>query len=312
MKKIVISGATGAIGMAIIEKCLNEGIQILVLCNPDSSRKERIPKNPLITVVSCGLAEMHDWDYSGEKDWDAFYHLAWLAPIGCGRNDLYTQTKNINYTLDAVHLAHRLGCTTFIGAGSQAEYGRYHGKLSADVPAFPETGYGIAKLCAGQMSRIECHKLGIRHVWPRILSIYGPYDGQQTMIISTIRKLLNGEKPALTQGIQQWDYLYSSDAANALLLLGEKGIDGKVYCVGSGQSFALSDYICKLRDAVDPSLELGFGEIPYDGKQVMHLCADISELQKDTGFLPQVSFEEGIRKTIYWAKKTEDQKNEKN
>lgn len=312
MKKIVISGATGVIGMALIEKCLNEGIQILVLCNPDSSHKDRIPQNPLITVASCSLSEMCDWDYSGEKDWDVFYHLAWLASIGEGRNDLYTQIKNINYTLDAVYLAHRLGCTTFIGAGSQAEYGRYHDKLSADIPTFPETGYGIAKLCAGQMSRIECRKLGIKHIWSRILSVYGPNGGSQTMIINTIQKLLNGERPSLTQGIQQWDYLYSSDAANAMFLLGEKGLDGKVYCIGSGHAFALSDYICKLRDAIDPSLELGFGEIPYGDNQVMYLCADISELQKDTGFLPQVEFEEGIRKTIQWVKKTEDQKNEKN
>jgi len=64
-----------------------------------------------------------------------------------------------------------------------------------------------------------------------------------------------------------------------------------------------------LRDAVAQSLaeppagfELGFGDIPYGEKQVMHLCADISELKKDTGFAARVPFSEGIAATVAWCK----------
>ena len=57
-------------------------------------------------------------------------------------------------------------------------------------PTRPENGYGMAKLCAGQMSRLECERLGLDHVWPRVLSVYGPYDGPSTMISSAIRTLL--------------------------------------------------------------------------------------------------------------------------
>ena len=71
--------------------------------------------------------------------------------------------------------------------------------MSASTPVFPENGYGIAKLCAGQMSRILCEQKQIEHIWTRILSIYGPYDGENTMIMSSIGKLLRGEKPALTK-----------------------------------------------------------------------------------------------------------------
>lgn len=96
------------------------------------------------------------------------------------------QLQNIQYTLDAVELASRIGCKKFVGAGSQAEYGRVEGVLSASTPVFPENGYGIAKLCAGQMSRILCEQKQIEHIWTRILSIYGPYDGENTMIMSSI------------------------------------------------------------------------------------------------------------------------------
>ena len=77
-------------------------------------------------------------------------------------------------------------CQVFIGAGSQAEYGRVEGVLTAQTPCFPENGYGMAKLCAGQMSRVECQTLGMAHIWTRILSVYGPHDGPATMILSLI------------------------------------------------------------------------------------------------------------------------------
>ena len=57
-----------------------------------------------------------------------------------------------------------------------------------------------------------------------------------------------------------------------------------------------------MRDAINPEAKLGVGEVPYGPKQVMYLCADIDELKKDTGFEPQISFEDGIRKTIDWIK----------
>ena len=100
----------------------------------------------------------------------------------------------------AVDAAAEMRCSVFIGAGSQAEYGRFEGKLNANVPTFPENGYGIAKLCAGQMTRIRCNQKGIKHIWTRILSVYGPYDGSGTMVMSTIEKLLSGARAPCTKG----------------------------------------------------------------------------------------------------------------
>ena len=113
----------------------------------------------------------------GEMPYDVFYHFAWGGTTGDGRNDCEIQEKNIRYALDAAALAKRFGCSAFVGAGSQAEYGRVEGNLNSQTPAFPENGYGMAKLCAGQMTRLYCRQAGMRHVWTRILSIYGPGDG---------------------------------------------------------------------------------------------------------------------------------------
>ena len=78
----------------------------------------------------------------------------------------------------------------------------------------------------------------------------------------------------------------------------ENGQDGKIYPVGSGQCRPLREYFEILRDAVDPSLPLGFGELPYPPGQVMRLQADISELAKDTGFRPRYTFEEAAKTVV--------------
>ena len=302
VKRVVITGPTGAIGIALINCLIENGIEVLAVCREDSKRINSIPNHNLVKIVKLNLNEIYKLSDIISERYDVFYHLGWEGTFGNSRNNMWGQMKNIQYTLDAVEVAAKLGCYKFIGAGSQAEYGRVEGKLTALTPTFPENGYGIAKLCAGQMSRILCEQKNMNHIWTRILSVYGPYDGENTMIMSVIRKLAHGEKPSLTEGKQQWDYLYSKDAGYAMYLLGEKGVSGKIYCIGSGQTKALSEYVEILRDNISRDLELGFGEIAYAPKQVMHLCADITDLEIDTGFEPKYSFEDGIKETIEWYK----------
>ena len=302
VKRVVITGPTGAIGIALINCLIENGIEVLAVCREDSKRINSIPNHNLVKIVKLNLNEIYKLSDIISERYDVFYHLGWEGTFGNSRNNMWGQMKNIQYTLDAVEVAAKLGCYKFIGAGSQAEYGRVEGKLTALTPTFPENGYGIAKLCAGQMSRILCEQKNMNHIWTRILSVYGPYDGENTMIMSVIRKLAHGEKPSLTEGKQQWDYLYSKDAGYAMYLLGEKGVSGKIYCIGSGQTKALSEYVEILRDNISRDLELGFGEIAYAPKQVMHLCADITDLEMDTGFEPKYSYEDGIKETIEWYK----------
>ncbi len=299
MKKAIISGATGAVGMAIISELISRDIEVLVLCRASSPRSARIPDSPLVRKIDCPLDKMAELDLGDEK-FDAFFHLAWEGTTGAARNDMYLQNRNVKHTVDAVELAARLGCSVFVGAGSQAEYGRVEGDLNSKTPAFPENGYGMAKLCAGQMSRVACRQKGIRHIWLRILSVYGPFDGAQSLISVAIDKISRGEHASFTKGEQMWDYLYSADAARAAVELALHGKDGGTYCLGGGKAQPLCEYIKTIRDMIDPEAQLGLGEIPYAEGQVMYLKADIGELVRDTGFLPSTPFEEGIKKTIEW------------
>ena len=298
MKKVIISGATGAIGMALIRELTEAGIGVLVLAREGSARNDRLPRGPLVEVRYCALEELSSLENEKNEKYDAFYHFAWDGTTGAARNDMYLQNRNVRYALDAVGAAKRFGCEVFIGAGSQAEYGRVEGLLTPDTPTRPEMGYGMGKLCAGLMTREAAHALGMRHVWVRILSIYGPYDGAGSMVASTVSKLLAGEAPKFTKGEQMWDYLYSGDAAVALCLIAEKGRDGAIYPLGSGKVRPLAEYIADIRDVVAPGFPLTFGEIPYAERQVMHLQADISSLQADTGWAPRQEFKQGIAEIL--------------
>lgn len=313
IKRIVISGATGAIGTALIRYALDQQMQVLAICHKNSNRIARLPKADNLRILELDAEEYSDFaddekELSSLGRYDCFFHLAWQGTTGTARNDMDLQLSNIQYTLDAVELAAGLGCKCFVGAGSQAEYGRVEGMISSTTPAFPENGYGIAKLCAGQMSRIRCEQLGMKHIWTRILSIYGPGDGEGSLIMSAISGFLNHRKTEFTAGMQKWDYLYSGDAARVLLGLSEYGESGQVYCVGSGKIQLLKEYIHQVYMAVNgqdaSDKQLGIGLRPYMDKQVMYLQADIAEWPEELVLefeeRPMCSFEEGIRNTINW------------
>ncbi len=306
MTRVVLTGATGMIGATLVQILLKEGAEVWALVRRSSARIKNLPKDEKLHFIDANLSNLdHLIEYAEglPSKADAFFHLGWEGTYGPSRQDLYLQNRNVKNTLDAVRLANKLGCEVFVGAGSQAEYGKCSDKIAPDTPTFPETGYGIGKLCAGQMSRNLCKQLGIRHVWARILSVYGPMDHDYTMVMSGIYQLLRGERPIYTKGEQKWDYLYSEDAARALYLAGCRGRDQAIYCVGSGTVRPLREYILAIKDAVNPEASIGLGEVPYPEGQVMHLQADIETLTKDTGFVPAVSFEEGIQRTVQWCRK---------
>lgn len=302
LQKAVITGATGVAGVSLIQQLVAQGTEVMVIANPGSHRLGVIPKHPLVKVTLCDISKLASLGGVLPSGYDAFFHFAWAGTYGEARDDARLQTLNIQYTVDAAKLAAQLGCSVFIGAGSQAEYGFHSGVLCPDTPCFPVTGYGIAKLAAGQLSRLTCKQLGVRHVWCRILSLYGPYDAPHTMVMSGIDKMLAAQPAPYTKGEQIWDYLYGKDAARAFCLVAEKGKDGAIYCFGSGQTRPLKEYILAIRNAVNPALQVGFGEVPYYPNQVMHLEADITSLTNDTGFVPSTTFEQGIADTVAWAK----------
>ena len=304
INKIAVTGATSPIGTALISECLKSDIEVMAFINPDSPRRENVPVSSKVRVIECGLENFGNCEPGEEAD--AFVHLAWSSTAGAAaRNNLEAQAKNIGYSLDAVHLAKKMNCRVFLGAGSQAEYGRTKETLTEETEPLPETGYGIAKLCAGQLTRLACRQEGIEHIWTRILSAYGEYCNPNTVLNYTLLELLNGRTPLLTAGEQIWDFIYVGDVARAILAVLNLGGDGETYVIGSGSSKPLREFLLAAGELVNKDITLGLGAKPYPDQAVMHLSCDISKLKTDTGFAPEISFEEGILRTVSWLKEQE-------
>lgn len=288
------------LGVATLKACLEEDIEIIyavIRCN--SKNADRIPKHKKVKVVECDVTEYASLPEKIEDTCDTFYHFAWEG-TGEGRNKkIAIQAHNINYTLDALYAAKELGCSKFIASGSQAEYGVLDmERISPDTPVNPIQPYGIAKYAAGQLVLRAAEQLEITAIWVRVFSVYGKFDKASTMISSTITKLQQGIEPVFTPAEQRWDYLHCDDAGKAFYLMGQKTDKSKIYCLGSGKTKHLHEYIRTVQRVVNPDVAVHIGGMEYPKNCVMNLCADISDLEKDLGWQPKIEFEDGIKSIL--------------
>ena len=301
MKNIILTGATSMIGVALIHECIKSNVCVTALVRKNSRNLDRLPDNDLINIIECDLRQLNTLKI--DEKFDVFYHFGWEYTYHEKRDDIDAQRLNIKYSLDAVELAKRLGCKKFIGAGSQAEYGPKSEKISPNTECNPVIAYGKIKNEVSKITLKKCQEYCITHIWVRIFSVYGIYENKNTMISQSIKKMLKGEIPSYTPSEQEWDYLFSEDAGRAFYLIGLKSESNTIYCLGSGQTKKLKEYITIIKNNINPNLTVNIGDIPYSENQVMYLCADISDLTNDTGFKPNISFEEGIKRTINYINK---------
>lgn len=312
IKHALVTGGTGVTGNALVRYLLQQNIKVTALVRPMSFRRKYLPEGAEgLEIIDCGMEDYRSIDEQlQDKTFDVFFHLSWDGSTGKqkvgNRNNFKLQNQNVSYALDAVELCHRLKCPVFVMTGSQAAYGRKEYAIAETEAKQPENGYGMAKLCAEGMTRLLCKEYGIRHIWPILFSVYGPNDATESLIDTSIRKLLAGETLPYTAGEQEWDYLYSYDAARALLLLAEHGEDGEVYHVANGNSRPLKEYVQELYEELAPQIMPRLGEISYSPNQVMFLGANISKLKGTTGFKPEYSFKEGIREIVRYIQKEKE------
>lgn len=291
---LAITGATSMLGLATMKACIAREIQVLALVRKNSPKLARLPQSSFLQIIECDLSEMASFNISGFTA-DVFIHFGWAYTDKIGRNNVSKQLENVQYTIDAIHLAKKLGCRKFIGAGSQAEYGTPNVVLKATTPVNPLVPYGVAKYAAGRLAQMECTKEALEYNWVRILSVYGKNDSEGTLISQLVHNAKNNVPMGLSGCEQIWDFLHEDDAGKAFLAIAEKGINGKIYPLGSGVGRPLKESVIDVIKTVNPSYKPEIGKFDYSPTQPMFLVADVSELTTDTGWQPQVSFVDGIK-----------------
>ena len=302
MKKVMVIGANGFLGSNLSKKLASEGIEVVALVAKGWDYSS-IQGRDHIQCVEFELDTLTDMDnqlfLSGI---DTIYHMAWVGVSTTLKNEAETQAKNILYGLSVLEFAQRHGIHRVIVPGSASEYACGHGIINGKNESAPSDLYSASKVATRFLCQTYARQHDMELIWTAITSIYGPGRNDNNLITYAIKTLLKGEKPSFTGLEQQWDYLYIDDLIDALIAIGHKGKGGKIYPIGSGEHRQMNEYVKIIRDAIDPSLPLGIGDLPYKNKTIDNQILDISSLQKDTGFQPKYTFEQGIKNTIDYFK----------
>lgn len=296
MKKIVITGATSFIGTHLINELLNRNCLIYAIVRPNSGNIIRIPVDERIHIVEL---EMSDYNRLSEyvESADVFYHFAWEGVRAPYRDDALLQYNNYVASVQAMWQAIKIGCKSFVGAGSQAEYGVGDGTYSETSQCSPVTEYGKEKLHACmELSEIACEN-NIHFVWTRIFSLYGQYDYSNSLIMMCIEKMKKNEKVQLTPCTQQWDYLYVEDAVRAMELLADTEIESGIYNIASGIHRPLYEFVEEIYQVAQSKSIIEFGAVQYGNNGAINLAPCIDKI-KSIGWNPIVDFKEGIRQMI--------------
>ncbi|MCU1225283.1 MAG: Nucleoside-diphosphate-sugar epimerase [Edaphobacter sp.] len=300
--RCLITGVSGFLGSHLARALIAEGHDVLAIVRPTSDlwRLDEIKSKLSFAFATLNTIETAREPIAKFRPEVAF-HLAWT---GGNSNKFVNQLsqvfENVPGTLELVRILAEAGCATVIYAGSSVEYGVFNIPASeSDLPK-PANLYGAAKYGAEVLVNGLCHAYRMRFCGVRVFWTYGPQDEAVRMIPSVIASLLDVQRPRLTEGRQLWDFLYIDDAVRAFLLLASTVSAEGVFNLGSGQPVTIRAVVESIRDLIDPSLELGFGEVPYGANQVMHLQPDVSQLQTATGWRPEVGLTDGIRRTVEW------------
>ncbi len=299
--RCLVTGASGHLGSYLTERLVKEGSEVSILVRPQSDLWRLSGVMERINVLRADLSDLGNVaPLINELKPEATFHLAWEGVTSAFKNSPEQITRNVTGSLDLFELVRLAGCQLWVGVGSQAEYGPHDSVLTEETPVRPLTAYGTAKLCVGLLTKKLCELSGMRYLWLRLLATYGPKDDERHLLPATIARLLAHERPSLTLGEQLWDYLYVEDAADAIYRAAMTEEAQGVFNLGSGESQSIRRVMERIRDLIDPTLPLGFGEIPYPKDQLMRLETSVDRLRSATTWTPQVNLDEGLRRTVDW------------
>ena len=269
--RALVTGASGFLGRHLVRHLIASGDEVVTLSRPW----------PAATALGGGR-------------FDALFHLAWAGVHGAERRDPEQVTENLRHAAGVVELARAAGCAVLVGVGSQAEYGPRAGLIDEETPCVPQTPYGAAKLAAGALISALHERCGIRGVWLRLFSAYGPGDRDGYLIPYLIRELGEGRTPRLSAGEQPHDTLFCDDVAAALRAAAVSPSCSGTYVLASGVRTTVREIAETVRDMLAPGVAIDFGApAGHPG-----WWGTSARLQRDAVWVPSTSLREGLRQTI--------------
>ena len=307
MKRAVVTGANGFIGAALCRGLSEQGIEVIAVVKGQNADVSELSELTNVKIVYCDLSDFRNLpDLIEVRPIDVLYHLAWVGSAGVLRGSYDVQTDNIRYTCEAVQACAGMGCKRFVFAASIMEY-EIQSLMQTEATPGINTLYCSAKVAADYMARALAGSLGVQYIRAVISNVYGPEKENTRIVNASLRKMLSGKHCSFSAGEQIYDFIYISDAVAYLIAIGARGHNNRTYYIGSLKPQPLKMFLTEMKNQVDPSMEIGLGEIPFEGVSLDYTEFDVEAVKKDTGTEPQVSFAEGIQKTITWLRQNSEE-----
>lgn len=310
--KVLVTGGAGFIGSNLVEALLNDdrvaGVKVL----DDFSNGKHANLSPFLNDSRLELIEGDIRDFStclkAVKGVDLISHQAALGSVPRSVKDpLSTHHVNITGTANVFTAAKELGIKKVVYASSSSVYGD-----SVTLPKLEEhkgnllSPYALSKSIAEQYAAMYTLNYGMSFIGLRYFNIFGPKQdpgGPYAAVIPLFLKALTaGEKPRIFgDGEQSRDFTYVSNAVQANVLSLFKPVEkpeAEVFNIACGYRTTVNELwmaLSALANTSDQPLYLS----PRSG-DILHSLADIEKARKKLGFVPDMAFQEGLKKTYEW------------
>lgn len=292
--KIIITGASGFIGRPIVAALAAAGHDLLLLSRirrPDSASQKWIQGD--LSDTSSLRGTLKKFRPEG------LIHLAWEG-LPDYSEEVCNKNKKISTQLFT--LLADIGCSALVGVGSCWEYHNPVGSIKEEAPCEREGSFSGAKAAIREYGELLSRERDVAFRWVRPFFVYGPGQRNNSLLPSLMTSLERNEKPTLLDPAVTLDFIYVDDVANALAAIIETTTPGAtLYNVGSGQPSIVRDI------ATLAAQEYGSSWRPElkntETQSHTRFWADMEKMDREIGWSPAFTLQEGIRLTVADFKK---------
>jgi UDP-glucose 4-epimerase len=308
MATYLVTGAAGFIGSAIARKLIAAGENVRGIDDFSTGKWENIAD------VKDGLdfRQISLLDPAGLKTAcegiDYILHEAALPSVPKSVADpILTNSVNVGGTLNLLVAARDAGVKRVVYAASSSAYGDSEVlPKREDMPPRPISPYAVQKLTGEYYMQVFRSVYGLETVCLRYFNVFGPRQDANSeysaVLAKFITQMLRNEAPTIFgDGEQSRDFAYIDNAVRANLLACQAPaaeVAGRIFNIATGKRFTLRQIYRMLQEITGFSGPAKFA--PARAGDVKHSLADISLAQKHLGYSADVSFEEGLRRTVEW------------
>ncbi len=298
--RAVVTGGAGFIGSHVAEALVRRGDEVRVVDNLASGHRENVP-------AGAELAELDIRDEALSALFDEVrpelcFHLAAQAavPVSVER-PTYDAEVNLLGTIRVLEAARRHGTKVVFSSTGGAIYGDTDGPATEDAPRLPLSPYGTSKLAGEEYLALYNRLYGTGHVTMRFANVYGPRQdphGEAGVIAIFLGRLAEGQAAQIYgDGEATRDYVYVGDVVDATLAAVDH--PGGLFNVGTGQETSVRELYELCRRVAGKDAEPEFAA-PRPG-EVRHSVVDPGRAERELGWRPRHSLEDGLRATWEWV-----------